>query len=707
MWEVYLPATGKVYNDVEVSIDKSDNQIRLAEIVLYEISKRDYNDVFKRGYTDRNVLIIKRDGKEEFGGFIEDKSPQYSRNIVITCRGYEVLLMNKTTDRDKEYIEQYSDTSIKDLLDTYSQNVTYLSNSITRFTDDDGNDQKLSMRHNHETLLRAVDNWCRETKQHWKVERLDTNTYILYIEDIIGSTEVVKILSSLTGAIVLSDGGSIMDVVNLIKILGRGDGVNKATVVLPLYPYNVSGYPDYGDYVAGQLCAGTDANRDASNGSYPPKCQPYPTSCDGTWCYHRDAFESQTKYGIIEGEPYSDQSLLPVLNIDSRGIIQVGSKILDESKEPKRRISVMQPLPSFSPNLGDDIRVVDDRLEIDTQQEVKTITWTSHRNRGDSIQLDLANKLEDEFDDLIEIKRADFGSRVHGQGATNIWQFGYAIDATNSKPMKLKFYMPNDVVEINSLILSLGVEPLRYYGETTQGESTHTHGISGEATDDGVTGHSMDLRAIGNSDPYDPLLSPNVYPVAAKYGDFKSHTFWGYIYGHVDAYGGNHTWRLYRWTGSTWSEVANSTVKVDEEIGIFFELWTTTTNYIGVAFRLDVDTYSPPPIPIALLQLSVKTYGTHTHGITGVATGGGSEHIHTIVPDVYEGDAPSAGGVITLSWDGSYSESYDSSGFSLKDIISGSKPSVGSIHTITITPAAGQKHFLTGLGSIQVYIESK
>ncbi len=156
-------------------------------------------------------------------------------------------------------------------------------------------------------------------------------------------------------------------------------------------------------------------------------------------------------------------------------------KVLNELSEPyisyKLKavdLSVENPNknPRFMP--GDNILVRD--LEDDINIIVPIIKVSKNDVRGNPFDVDLevANKAKNVTGSISDLQERARINDTYAQGATNLQQIVYADNADQGHPLKLKFYIPQEMARINKLILNHTIEAFRSYSVGLEYKETTT-----------------------------------------------------------------------------------------------------------------------------------------------------------------------------------------------------------------------------------------
>lgn len=126
-------------------------------------------------------------------------------------------------------------------------------------------------------------------------------------------------------------------------------------------------------------------------------------------------------------------------------------------------LSISQPkkYPKFRP--GDYVLIRDTEDDINLKVPIVSVSKSDVRGNPFDIELEIANKTKDitgSISDLMERSRIN---DTYAQGATNLQQIVHADNADRTHPLKIKFYIPQEMARINKLILNYTIEPFRTY----------------------------------------------------------------------------------------------------------------------------------------------------------------------------------------------------------------------------------------------------
>lgn len=131
------------------------------------------------------------------------------------------------------------------------------------------------------------------------------------------------------------------------------------------------------------------------------------------------------------------------------------------------------------PSIG---KIVDLRIMKDSKSDMKG-------NPG-GISLEIGNKTDDLSTTQADIERRQQINELYAQGATNIDSHDYNDNADPDNPAEITFYLPDELVKINKLLLSFKTDKFRAYERAIEGggavvKSTSSGGGSTQTSSSG------------------------------------------------------------------------------------------------------------------------------------------------------------------------------------------------------------------------------
>ncbi|WP_182200412.1 phage tail spike protein [Paraliobacillus salinarum] len=248
---------------------------------------------------------------------------------------------------------------------------------------------------------------------------------------------------------------------------------------------------------------------------------------------------------LENAESIAEYGLRSYIWVDNRFEVDTSLKayaksLLDEWSTPKvtYRISAadLSSLPGFEHEIievGDLIRIIDpDFGEI----EARVVKESKSDLNGEpyAITYEIANRLDDITTNQANLERKQQVNEVYSQGSTNIMPFDYQDNADENNPAVIRFFIPEDVLNINTLDLTFETEQARTYSKATGGggavvKSTGsgggtnktTGGGGGTATTSGAGGNHRHMIASYSSDPSSTLDKKRYYTRSQGDGGFN------------------------------------------------------------------------------------------------------------------------------------------------------------------------------------------
>ncbi|OFD61429.1 phage tail spike protein [Bacillus mycoides] len=152
-----------------------------------------------------------------------------------------------------------------------------------------------------------------------------------------------------------------------------------------------------------------------------------------------------------------------------------GQALLNERCRPKVTYSVdaidyelIDPYKLDKYESGKLVRIHDEELGIVDVRLIKKGKSDTTGNPFD-MSLEIGDPLEDLGTTQAELDRRQRVNEVYSQGSTNILNYSYNDNCDSENPAVVKFYLPDDLVNINTLDLTFETEEFRAYSRATHG----------------------------------------------------------------------------------------------------------------------------------------------------------------------------------------------------------------------------------------------
>lgn len=387
-----------------------------------------------------NKVEIFRDGVEKFAGFLEAADPE-GLNIVLQGRSYEVLLLDERTSRDIEFTNKTGAYILDDvtygILGKYS---TKVGGGIIDFTETLAG----TVRFNHDNLLMAIAKTCNIKSKDFWVTYSSPNFFLQVGERGSGSSSspAATYYGGKDIEITFEKQG-VRDLINRIRVFGSGDGINQIQCCVPYIDIDL---PD------NDRSAGFDGLN--------------------TNCEHAAATTSQGTYGIMEGKPHVDRSISSLSNA-----IETAKTILDDNATLYKNLDIKFS-KYISSGVGDWIRILDKKKSLDVTTRIKSIEHHFDIHGVDSIDITVFNPFLSTENQINILDRNSDTANTAGLGATNIFQVQSYENCDATHPLNVRFRLPDDIVQVNKVLLSFNLVDYRAYNTANSDESAHTHALN-------------------------------------------------------------------------------------------------------------------------------------------------------------------------------------------------------------------------------------
>lgn len=175
--------------------------------------------------------------------------------------------------------------------------------------------------------------------------------------------------------------------------------------------------------------------------------------------------------------------------------------LLDELKQPRMTYVVQaselyaltkDPIDKF--RTGTMVRVQDKEIDEDVTFRVLNVRKQDVIGAPGNVEIEIANRPQDIAGSIADLRNRQYANEVYAQGATNHNSHDFADNCDPQHPAILKFFIPDETVRINKVMLSYQSEPFRAYSKAIEGgggiatstaaggESTQTSSNGGGST---------------------------------------------------------------------------------------------------------------------------------------------------------------------------------------------------------------------------------
>ncbi|MEK5089704.1 phage tail protein [Paenibacillus sp. FSL M8-0228] len=159
------------------------------------------------------------------------------------------------------------------------------------------------------------------------------------------------------------------------------------------------------------------------------------------------------------------------------------------------------PIDRFK--VGAMVRVQDAEMGVDIVARVLKVSKGDLFGRPGEVKLEIANKTQDIASSIADLRNRMHISEVYAQGATNLDTRDFADNCDPDHPAILKFYVPDDTVRINKVMLSFQTEAFRAYSKAIEGGGgvSTTTAAGGQTTSGPSTRNTTASNPVSTSGP--------------------------------------------------------------------------------------------------------------------------------------------------------------------------------------------------------------
>lgn len=206
--------------------------------------------------------------------------------------------------------------------------------------------------------------------------------------------------------------------------------------------------------------------------------------------------DTQNKYGVIT-KIWSDSRYQ-----DAKSLYDAARAMLEQLKEPMVTYSVdaLHNKELLDREVGDCVRVVDDELGTDFLTRIVGVSKTDITAQPGIATITLANKPQDVAGSIADLSDRQRVAQTYSQGAVTLFTTHFYDNCSEDYPATLRFYIPENVVHINRILLNCSAAAFRGYTQATAGggsASSTTSDGGGSYTSTGSGGGSSTSSSSG------------------------------------------------------------------------------------------------------------------------------------------------------------------------------------------------------------------
>lgn len=210
---------------------------------------------------------------------------------------------------------------------------------------------------------------------------------------------------------------------------------------------------------------------------------------------------TQDKYGIIS-KVWVDQRYE-----NEESLYSAAVSMLEELKVPQITYTVNTAHIGglFDCNVGDIVRVADDDEGIDIYATIVKIQKNDIYGKPNECIVTIGNKSSDIATTVADLNDRQRIKEVYSQGAMTLFTSSFNDNCSPEEPADMRFYIPQNTVHINQIILNGRATPFRGYTKATKGggaTATTTSAGGGASTTSASGGGASCTSSSGGGGTY-------------------------------------------------------------------------------------------------------------------------------------------------------------------------------------------------------------
>lgn len=400
--------------------------------------------------------------------------------IEAKGEGMECKLSDKQFVVSGDSRVQYDNTSAKTIVTEINSNILTTANGL--FSSDYGN---ISMRYEYANRLIALSSTVDAIDYYWWVSQTSSDAYetnYLNISPTQGATASAKTFD-LTNCEFAQERDTT-NLVNYVYGLGYGDGINQlstyvyaASTQSSFLSANISATDTSIPVISGSVFNATGSARIAKEIiTYAGISSNTLTGCarptDGSakahnkLCYIEQQFltSSAQTGSSIQVYGLKDYSLIDKTILNEETLEVIASGYLSDRKDVIQSITITSDdaLGDAALNIGDLVTVTSSESNLNGNYHI--ISQEIIDNYGDiSLVTEVSNRSSAFISALQKTKEDEQNAAKYMQGATNIYSINAAENCDATHYLNLRFFIPNEAVAINKVLLNFKLEDYRAY----------------------------------------------------------------------------------------------------------------------------------------------------------------------------------------------------------------------------------------------------
>jgi len=195
------------------------------------------------------------------------------------------------------------------------------------------------------------------------------------------------------------------------------------------------------------------------------------TSNDSTGAHQARCATSITNYGRRQ-KTYVDRTL-----VSTTAAQAIADNIVDTQLDPIERITIqLEDVYDFVDrqtmvmklDIGDTVTIVDDDTGLNADFKIQGIEYTNDPEYGSRMILECSEKKLTILDELEDTRKNVENIDVYMQGSTVCWNLSEKENLDANTDLDMTFYLPSDIIRINSAKLSFKIKDFRAYTSSSQ-----------------------------------------------------------------------------------------------------------------------------------------------------------------------------------------------------------------------------------------------
>lgn len=161
---------------------------------------------------------------------------------------------------------------------------------------------------------------------------------------------------------------------------------------------------------------------------------------------------------------------------DAESLKASGGGLLNRYKQPIKTISVdcidyelIDPYKLVKYDISKIVGVYDQDTDTNDDLRIMKLSKTDIYGDPSNIQFEIGNVRDDIGTTITDLQKKQLVNDTYSQGSTNILAYSYNDNCDPENPAVIRFFIPDDLKNINTLDLTYEIEEFRAYSKATKG----------------------------------------------------------------------------------------------------------------------------------------------------------------------------------------------------------------------------------------------